>query len=251
MLSLLEPMPEATEVPASVAAQTTQRPKTTSIPLLAGEVAFEEPHIYRVLMLTNVRTAPDGALQDRIALDSKVTALSSYTTPDGREWIHIQPGARNQEGYVQAELLKQIRPLVVQAVTEESVLAKYPILSRDPIGDIKRAIPFTYAEEELASYTTLRPGDKSQAVERLRTRLYELGFYRKENPGQLYTDSTAEVIASFQRICGVDPTGIADPLTQALLFDPRIVAIAEDNAPKQVHYLDYRQQPLYIQNVLV
>ena len=264
MMSLLEPMPDPTPTPEKTsAAKATPKPDAvgrvaahegvTPVPLnaLPGEVPLGEPHVYRALRVVNIRETPDGPLLDRVAADTQLTGASTVASEDGREWVHVRSGEHNKEGYVLAEMLKQIRPFVLTPVQEEAVLEKYPVVSFDPIADIRLQIPFTYTSEELAKYSTIRAGDKSRVVEDIRERLYVLGFYRSRHAGMLYTESTAEVIGEFQRACGLEPTGEADPLTQALLFDERIAAIAKENAPSSLAYLNNREMPIYIQRVHV
>ena len=215
--------------------------------LLPGETAFEQEHLYRVLMQINIRETPDGALLDRVAAGTHLRADTSVTSETGALWVHVLAGDHNLNGYVQADLLKQIRPVVPEEVGEEAVREKYPIISLDPVSDIKRDIPFTYTDEELARYHTVSVNDRADIVEDIRARLYELGYFRKQNPGKVYTQSTADVISNFQRDCGLDPTGEATPYTQALLFDERMAAIAKEFAPVRLEYLNNREQPIYIQ----
>ncbi|MFQ9447547.1 MAG: peptidoglycan-binding domain-containing protein [Christensenellales bacterium] len=79
----------------------------------------------------------------------------------------------------------------------------------------------------------------------LRKRLYELGYYAKPNENALYTESTADVVRMFQQDCGLEETGTADPYTQALLFDDRM--LAREGSAQEVTYLQNKAQPLYIQ----
>ena len=266
LMSLLEPIPERetpepaeSSAPAPAAAAPNGagivpgHANVTPVPLdlLPDETPFEETHVFRVLRVCNVRETPSGALVDRIAPGTQITAFSKIKSEDGTSWIHIRAGLHHKEGYVSADMLKQIRPVELLHVSEEEILMKYPVISYDPIEETRREIPFTYTDEELSRYTLIQVGDKSEAVERIRERLFELGFYRKRNSSALYTQSTADVISAFQKVCGVEPTGDADPLTQALLFDERIGTIARENAPKGISYLDNREMPIYIQRVHV
>lgn len=123
--------------------------------------------------------------------------------------------------------------------------ALFPVVGRDPIAEIKNEIPFTYTEEELAQYHTLNVGDRNADVLALRKRLYELGYYAKPNENALYTESTADVVRMFQQDCGLEETGTADPYTQALLFDDRM--LAREGSAQEVTYLQNKAQPLYIQ----
>lgn len=236
------PTPEATATPQGTP-QITASP-TPSVRMQEGETLYDEPHQMRTLVRANLRKKPDGALITELKKNTQLYAIGEVEV-DGELWLHIEKGSSNREGYILASLLRQVRPLELLSVTEDEVRIKYPVLSFDPIEDIKRQIPFTYTEEELAQYSTLRVDDRSQAVLNLRRRLYELGYYAKANENTLYTESTADVIAIFQRDCGVEPTGEADPLTQALLFDERM--LAREGSTQEVKYLSNAAQPLYIQ----
>ena len=254
LMDLLEPQPERTARPTRAPAgqETAEAPdEPQQLAMLSGETAYEETHVFRVLALTNIREQPAGALLDRVSIGTRLTALSSVEAEDGSLWIHVRAGSRSREGYIQAAFLKQIRPVQLTPVSEEAVLEKYPVRSLNPIEDVRSRIPFTYTQEELSPYQTIRAGDRADIVERIRERLYELGYYRKRNTGKVYTRSTADVIAAFQRDCGLSPTGEADPHTQALLFDPRIVTIAKDDSPEKLTYLNNREQPIYIQRAEV
>ena len=49
----------------------------------------------------------------------------------------------------------------------------------------------------------------------------------------------------FQADCGLEETGVADPYTQALLFDDRM--LAREGSAQEVTYLSNKAQPLMIQ----
>lgn len=256
--SLMEPVPTPSPVPTA-----TPTPEPTAIPTPKpsdapdatptpkaekDEVLYEEPRIVRTLTRANLRRKPDGRRIAELPENMQLSALGEVEK-DGKLWLHLDKGAKNKEGYMLAEFLRQVRPVELRPVSEGEVRSLYPTLSRDPIADIKAEIPFTYTEEELSAYHTLRPGDKSKHVLNLRKRLYELGYYEKPNENMLYTESTADVVRVFQRDCGVEPTGEADPLTQALLFDTRMPA--REGSPQEVTYLSNKLQPLYIQRAEV
>ena len=189
LLELLEPVPERVEETAKPEAENPGGPVAVpTLPpreLLPGETAFEQEHLYRVLMQINIRETPDGALLDRVAAGTHLRADTSVTSETGALWVHVLAGDHNLNGYVQADLLKQIRPVVPEEVGEEAVREKYPIISLDPVSDIKRDIPFTYTDEELARYHTVSVNDRADIVEDIRARLYELGYFRKHalHPG--------------------------------------------------------------------
>ena len=80
--------------------------------------------------------------------------------------------------------------------------------------------------ELLASYRTLSPGDKNNAVLRLQRRLIELG-YGKGNPTGGYGRATASAVAVFQQVNGLEPDGIASPYMQVLLYDKNALTYQE------------------------
>ena len=211
------------------------------------------------------QAAADEAEAARAALDAQQTALEATQNElgsalqaantaltvvgevekDGELWLHVEKGKDHREGYMLSELVRQVKPVELIPVTEGEVRALFPVIGRDPIADIKNEIPFTYTEEELAQYHTLDVGDRSADVLALRKRLYALGYYTKPNENPLYTESTADVIKMFQADCGLEETGVADPYTQALLFDDRM--LAREGSAQEVTYLSNKAQPLMIQ----
>ena len=258
LLSLLEPVPTPTPEPTATPTPTPS-PKPTATPeagseakddgtpapnAVTGETLYDEPRLVRTLKRANLRKKPDGS---RLGVVEANTALNviGEVERDGELWLHIEKGKDNKEGYILAELLRQVRPVDLIPVTEGEVREMFPVISRDPIADIKNEIPFTYTDDELAAYKTLDVGDRNSDVLKLRKRLYELGYYAKRNENALYTQSTADVIKIFQKDCGLEETGVADPYTQALLFDDRM--LAREGSKQEVTYLQNKAQPLYIQ----
>ena len=85
----------------------------------------------------------------------------------------------------------------------------------------------SYGEMELlAQYRTLSPGDKNNAVLRMQRRLIELG-YGKGNPNGGYGRATANAVAVFQQVNGLEPDGIASPYMQVLLYDENALTYQE------------------------
>ena len=238
------PLPTPTPTPSPVPTPT----PTPGPDIVSGETLYDEPVLVRTTVRSNLRKSPGGDLITELDKGIQMTAIGEVMRGD-ELWLHLKEGEDNREGYMLESLLRQVRPVVLRPVTEGEVRALFPVLSNDPIADIKAEIPFTYTDEELSVYHTLRVGDRSDDVLALRRRLYELGYYAKPNENTLYTESTAEVIGIFQKDCGLTVTGEADPLTQALLFDPRM--LAREGSEQEVHYLDNDLQPLVIQRAEV
>ena len=257
LYELLEPVPTPTPEPTATPTPTPS-PEPTATPdadsetpaptaaknAVQDETVYDEPRLVRTLKRANLRKKPDGSRLGEIAADTALTAVGEVEK-DGELWLHIEKGKNNKEGYMLAELVRQVKPVELIPVTEGEVRALFPVVGRDPIAAIKNEIPFTYTEEELAQYHTLNVGDRNADVLALRKRLYELGYYAKPNENALYTESTADVVRMFQQDCGLEETGTADPYTQALLFDDRM--LAREGSAQEVTYLQNKAQPLYIQ----
>ena len=257
LYELLEPVPTPTPEPTATPTPTPS-PEPTATPdadsetpaptaaknAVQDETVYDEPRLVRTLKRANLRKKPDGSRLGEIAADTALTAVGEVEK-DGELWLHIEKGKNNKEGYMLAELVRQVKPVALISVTEGEVRALFPVVGRDPIAEIKNEIPFTYTEEELAQYHTLNVGDRNADVLALRKRLYELGYYAKPNENALYTESTADVVRMFQQDCGLEETGTADPYTQALLFDDRM--LAREGSAQEVTYLQNKAQPLYIQ----
>ena len=256
LYELLEPVPTPTPEPTATPTPTPS-PEPTATPdadsktpaptaaknAVQDETVYDEPRLVRTLKRANLRKKPDGSRLGEIAADTALTAVGEVEK-DGELWLHIEKGKNNKEGYMLAELVRQVKPVELIPVTEGEVRALFPVVGRDPIAEIKNEIPFTYTEEELAQYHTLNVGDRNADVLALRKRLYELGYYAKPNENALYTESTADVVRMFQQDCGLEETGTADPYTQALLFDDRM--LAREGSAQEVTYLQNKAQPLYI-----
>lgn len=257
LYELLEPVPTPTPEPTATPTPTPS-PEPTATPdadsetpaptaaknAVQDETVYDEPRLVRTLKRANLRKKPDGSRLGEIAADTALTAVGEVER-DGELWLHIEKGKNNKEGYMLAELVRQVKPVELIPVTDGEVRALFPVVGRDPIAEIKNEIPFTYTEEELAQYHTLNVGDRNADVLALRKRLYELGYYAKPNENALYTESTADVVGMFQQDCGLEETGTADPYTQALLFDDRM--LAREGSAQEVTYLQNKAQPLYIQ----
>ena len=257
LYELLEPVPTPTPEPTATPTPTPS-PEPTATPdadsetpaptaaknAVQDETVYDEPRLVRTLKRANLRKKPDGSRLGEIAADTALTSVGEVEK-DGELWLHIEKGKNNKEGYMLAELVRQVKPVELIPVTEGEVRALFPVVGRDPIAEIKNEIPFTYTEEELAQYHTLNVGDRNADVLALRKRLYELGYYAKPNENALYTESTADVVRMFQQDCGLEETGTADPYTQALLFDDRM--LAREGSAQEVTYLQNKAQPLYIQ----
>ena len=241
LLSLLEAVPEETPTPRPTA---TPRPTPTATPEGPTEETFDEPLLVRTGTRANLRKAPGGTRLDELAKNTYLSVLGQIEDEDGALWYHVQEKS-GREGYMLAELLVQIAPAKLLPVSEEEVRERYPVLSCDPVKDAREAALPAYSSGELAGYRTLTVGTRSDDVLRLKRRLYEMGYFSKPNENKNYTESTADVIEAFQADVGLPVTGIADALTQAVLFDEDTPKRA--GSPQEVKYLQNDDMPLVIQ----
>ena len=93
-----------------------------------------------------------------------------------------------------------------------------------PSGDLSSNIENMLAMETAptfdvltASYTNLLEGSGGEAVEKLQTRLVELG-YAKGTPNGEYGSATTASVKLFQQINGLEETGVANTYVQAVLY---------------------------------
>ena len=237
------PTPSPTPTPSPVPTPTpTPKPTPTPTPTPVPEEVFETPIEGQTRARVKLRNKPDGTVILELSARQDVSIVGRID-PGDTAWLHVRiKGGR--EGYVMEEFIRQSLPPVLEEISEEEIREKFPVISRDPIGDIKKIIPFVYTDEELAQYTTLRVGDSNEDVLALRKQLYKKGYFTKPNESLLYTNATADVIRKFQRDCGLEETGEADPQTQAMLFDERTPAM--EGSPQEVRYLANQNQPIRI-----
>lgn len=76
---------------------------------------------------------------------------------------------------------------------------------------------------ELSKYNTINTGDSSDGVLTLKQRLNALGYYRTTSFTKTYTENTSEVISNFQSLNDLPVTGIADAMTQAVLYSDKAI----------------------------
>ena len=71
-----------------------------------------------------------------------------------------------------------------------------------------------------SKYTSLWNGSNGEAVKALQQRLIDLGYLTNDKADGVYGDNTVAAVIKFQNKAGVSVTGVADEMTQALLFMP-------------------------------
>ena len=84
---------------------------------------------------------------------------------------------------------------------------------------------------DASRYSTLNIGDYGDDVLNIKNRLSELKYFGYGSFSKEYTESTAKGIQRFQKDNGLPETGIADPITQAMLFGDSL-AVKANNADK-------------------
>ena len=90
-------------------------------------------------------------------------------------------------------------------------------------SSIEHRNPLTEGITDTSMYTELSKGNKGNDVKVLQQRLVDLKYLSSKVDGQ-YGNQTKTAIEKFQSACNLEVTGIADPMTQAILFS--------DNAPE-------------------
>lgn len=70
----------------------------------------------------------------------------------------------------------------------------------------------------VSEYSLLQLNDDYPTVQKLQSRLMELGYLESDEPGTLYNDSTASAVSLFQRAVGSTVNGVADAHLQETLY---------------------------------
>ena len=85
-------------------------------------------------------------------------------------------------------------------------------------------VPTPEPTPDPSKYSPLWNGANGEAVKVLQQRLIDLGYLTNDKADGVFGNNTVAAVQKFQNAAGVSVTGIADEMTQALLF--------MDNAPK-------------------
>jgi len=83
--------------------------------------------------------------------------------------------------------------------------------------EVESQDPEDATDIEVGGYTTLREGDRSDAVKELQRALKNRGYYNNYIDGD-YAKETIAAVKAFQQHNGLKADGVAGPATQALLF---------------------------------
>lgn len=87
-----------------------------------------------------------------------------------------------------------------------------------PAGEMQAGDSEVRSQDAGSQYRTLREGDTDPMVMDIQIRLMELEYLDGDQPTELFGEQTAEAIKRFQRIHNMTETGVADELTQSILF---------------------------------
>ena len=85
-----------------------------------------------------------------------------------------------------------------------------------PAAEIPEETPLQ--TPDLSGYTTLQSGDEDPMVAQIQIRLTELFYLDSDEPTETFGAAHEDALKRFQRANHMKETGIADPLTQQILF---------------------------------
>ena len=71
---------------------------------------------------------------------------------------------------------------------------------------------------EIMGYRELKEGSRGKDVAALKTRLFQLGYFRSDPGSDYFTDKTAEAVKAFEKANSLIADGVADQVTQALFY---------------------------------
>ncbi len=126
--------------------------------------------------------------------------------------------------------LKPVTPMPTLLPTPTPVPEKTPAPTpMTPVDGVADGLlqAYLFSDDFQVCRQDLRTGDEGAAVQRVQTRLSNLGYTTDPADGA-FSGGTARAIRVFQYYSGIDQTGIADAATQRLLFAAD--AKAPDNA---------------------
>ena len=87
-----------------------------------------------------------------------------------------------------------------------------------PMPALVLATPDPKVEAHISQYVLLKENDDYPIVERLQSRLIELGYLDSDEPSTVYGSATSTAVSLFQRTLDYEMTGVADSKLQEELF---------------------------------
>ncbi len=94
-----------------------------------------------------------------------------------------------------------------------------------------------------AGYMSLSEGDTGGAVDALKARLYELGYFKTTKFSRAYNATTADRVRQFQKLNGLEETGVADPAMQELLYSDTCKAVNGLEAAEYIYQASLTPTP--------
>lgn len=91
--------------------------------------------------------------------------------------------------------------------------------------------PFPY---DTSGYETLTEGMSGEAVQKLKKAMYWLGYFNSENLSDEYNEVTVNRVKQLQKNNGMEETGEADPMLQALVYSGNAVKTKDAPRPSSV-----------------
>ncbi len=106
----------------------------------------------------------------------------------------------------------EAQPLAAGQVVPEDTPAQTPEGSAPPTSEPPVQTP------DLSGYTALQSGDEDPTVAKIQLRLTELYYLDSDEPSEIFGSAVEAAVKRFQRSHFMKETGVADPLTQQILF---------------------------------
>ena len=204
----------------------------------------------------------NGLNQSGVADAKTLKAIYSVTAPKCSSYFEMNYGDSGWRVRAMNRRLKELYYLEGTAGSTYNSATKAAVkLFQRECGMVQSGVASAYMQQKLFSrnaptysgYITLRRGDNNDRVAELQRRLRDLGYLDSGDVDGYYGRRTAAAVKEFQKMAGLPITGVADPVTQELLFGPDAPykpVIAEISAPKFYisNYSDETQPGRYTVN---
>lgn len=120
--------------------------------------------------------------------------------------------------------------MVIEAATAEQNARSAALAEEEAAAEVEEQEAI-FEEEEYIERPTVQRGDKGDEAKRVQEKLIELGFLLGTADGDFGKKSEAAV-KLFQKANGIEETGIADGMTQHIMYSARVInKEAYDNMP--------------------
>lgn len=160
-------------------------------------------------------------LKEEIMQDSR---LKDFQAVKQGKVIEMDPKYMEWQGRTIVETAYEISaaayPELLETKSSSSEVSSEPASSSSAASEVSSGT---------SEYTELTEGTSNEDVLRVQARLAELGYLTEEYDGH-YGSVTAACVKEFQKMNGLEETGVADVKTQEKLFSSDAVAKGEDTA---------------------